>query len=141
MLKLFFDRYSKVVVAMEWIGFFFTIGWIYRWPADALVWIYFFEYLWIRFCASVRWHKKAERYEGLELHFKKSLIPAAYILAIVSGVGFFGGPTALLHFLLWMAVILLAVIGHVHIILLYLFFKDKNTTPINYFSANKYTQT
>lgn len=141
MLKLFFDRYSKVVILMEGAGIFFTIGWIWRWPVTLLFWIYLFGYLWIRFCAGVRWHKEAKRYEGLELHFKKSLIPASYILAIVSGIGFFGGPSVVSYFLLWMAVILLAVIGHANIILLYLFLKDKNTTPINYFSANKYTQT
>ncbi|MBI5299715.1 MAG: hypothetical protein HY877_05425 [Deltaproteobacteria bacterium] len=141
MLKFFFDRFSKVVYAMEILGVFFTLGWLWKMsqsPPSLLIKIlmgfYIVEYLLSRFFASMRWHKQAERYEGIELHFKKIMIPISYILAIVSGVGFFTGMT----FLLWFAIFVMGVISYVNITLIYLHYKDKNKTPVNYYSHTKY---
>lgn len=132
MLKFFFDRFSKVVLLMEILGVAWTLGWITRDPSFLLM-IYVAEYLFLRFCATKRWYRDANRYEGIELQFKKALIPTSYILALVSGVGFFTHSTVLL----WMAIPLLGIILHVNILLLYLHHKDSNTTPINFFSGNK----
>lgn len=145
MLKFFFDRFSKVVLIMEILGVLFTALWIYKlyfflafsYPpilTSVLLSIYCVEYLFLRFCATKRWHPEAKRYEGIELQFKKALIPTSYMMALTSGVGFLTESTLLL----WIAVPFMAIILHVNIILLYLHFKDKNTTPINYYSGNKY---
>lgn len=135
MLKFFFHRFSKVVYLMEILGVLFTVGWIFQTQTIPIPFaIYLSTYLFLRFCTSVRWHKGAKRYEGIELQFKKAMIPTSYIIAITSGVGFFTHSTLFL----WLAIPFLVIIAHVNVILLYLHCKDKNTTPINYFSANKF---
>lgn len=141
MLKFFFDRFSKVVYMMEALGVALTLAWLYKRvepPSSLLTKILLFlfiaEYLGLRFCASVHWHKNAARYEGIELHFKKAMIPTAYILAFVSGMGFFAGFTLWL----WPGILLLGILLHANIILLYLHFKDKNKTPVNYYSNEKF---
>ncbi|MBI4124438.1 MAG: hypothetical protein HY466_00725 [Deltaproteobacteria bacterium] len=141
MLKFFFNRFSKMVVLMEMLGVVFTAGWFYQLlqnPPGGFTKIFFglylFEYLFLRLCATVRWHKQARRYEGIELQFKKGMIPASYAMALTSGIGFFTGSALLL----WPAVALIGVVAHVNVLLLYLHFKDKNQTPVNYFSGNKF---
>lgn len=140
MLRLFFDRFSKIVVMMEITGVIFSALWIAQLRENPppllpkiLLALYGGEYLILRFCAVWRWHPQARRYEGLELHFKKIMIPTSYILAIFSGVGYFFG----VFFHLWPAVALFGVMIYVNLTLLYLHFKDQNKTPVNYFSGNK----
>lgn len=140
MLKLFFDRFSKVVYAMEILGVLFTLAWLYKLAQHPpsfltrfLICTVIGQYLLLRLCATRRWHKNARRYEGLELHFKKILIPTSYILAITSGLGFWAG----LHFMLWPAILLMSVFLYVNFTLIYLHFRDKNKTPVNYYSRNK----
>lgn len=119
---------------MEILGVALTIAWIIQGERISIPFgIYLFLYLFLRFCTTVRWHRGAKRYEGIELQFKKAMIPTSYILAMTSGVGFVTGSSILL----WLAISLLAIIAHVNCILLTLHYKDKNTTPINYFSGNK----
>lgn len=135
MLKFFFNRFSKVVYTMEILGVLFTVGWLAQTQSISIPFaIYLGEYLFLRFCTTVRWHKGAKRYEGIELQFKKAMIPASYLMAITSGIGFWMGSTLLL----WVAIPLLAILAHVNWILIYLYCRDKNTTPINYFSNNKF---
>lgn len=120
---------------MEILGVLLTVGWVTQTKAVSIpLVIYLVEYLALRFCATLRWHKKAKRYDGIELQFKKAMIPTSYIMALTSAVGYLTGTT----FLLWVAIFLLAILLHVNVILLYLHFKDKNTTPINYFSSNQF---
>lgn len=140
MLKFFFNRFSKVVYAMEIFGVSCTAGWLWKMldnpPSrftQILFGLYLAEYLFLRLCTTLRWHRQARRYEGIELQFKKAMIPTSYLLALTSGVGWLTG----FMFLLPAAVVLLAVIAHVNVILIYLYWKDKNTTPINYFSNNR----
>ena len=139
MLKFFFDRFSKVVYTLEVLGVLLTLAWSTHWTSfslltKVLVVIYAAEYLFLRFCASVRWYRNAKRYEGIELQFKKAMIPTSYILSLTSGIGYFTNSTITL----WAAILLLAVLFHVNVILLFLHYKDKNTTPVNYYSGNKY---
>lgn len=141
MLKFFFDRYSKMVSLMELLGVVFTLGWVWKlihtpntaWTKIFLA-IYIAEYLFLRFCETKRWHPAAKRYEGIELHFRKIMIPTSYILAVTSGVGFFAGS----GILLWIAIPSLGIMFYVNATLLYLHGKDKNKTPVNYFSGNKH---
>ena len=140
MLKFFFNRNSKMITLMETWGLLLTFGWFYRLiPTDQRltkigIGIYFLEYLFLKVCALFHWHKEAKRFEGIELHFKKGLIPTAYLMALTSTIGFLTGS----EFLLWFSILLLGIIAHVNVILLYLHCKDKNKTPINYFSGNKF---
>lgn len=133
MLKFLFNRFSRVVYAMEIAGIIFTFLWFFRSPPKIIFGIAVLEYLFLRFCATWRWYKNAKRYEGIGLQFKKAMVPTSYIMAMASGVGYFTGSTLLL----WAAIFLLAVILHVNVILLALHYKDKNTTPVNYYSGNK----
>ena len=134
MLKIFFNRFSKIVYAMEIVGVVLTLLWAFKAPPKILFTLYVGGYLLLRVCATWRWHKQAKRYEGIELHFKKVMVLVSYMLPLASGIGLATGST----FLLWTAVILFAAILHVNVILLYLHYKDKNKTPINYFSRNKF---
>jgi hypothetical protein len=100
------------------------------WIAFALVVV---EYAFIRYCATVRWYEDAERYEGIELQFKKGMVPTAYVL-------FLGGLLFQLISslpVLLVMVAMLAVVGHVNIILLHLRSKDRDGMPVNFFSGNK----
>jgi len=135
MLKFLFNRFSKVVYAMEILGVALTAAWYWQGPLAKIAFlIYIVEYLLIRFCATKRWYSQAKRYEGIELQFKKAMIPTSYILAITSGLGFSTGSTIML----WAAIFLFAILLHVNVILLYLHYRDKNSTPVNFYSANKY---
>lgn len=140
MLKFFFNRFSKMVLAAEILGMAFTLGWILKLvhtpnAAGTKIFfaVYIAEYLFLRFCDTKRWHPAAKRYDGLELHFRKIMIPTSYILALTSGVGFFTGS----GILLWLAIPFMGVMFYANATLLYLHRKDKNKTPINYFSGKK----
>jgi hypothetical protein len=91
------------------------------------------EYIFIRYCAIARWYADAERFEGIELQFKKALSPTVYIL-------FLGNLSYVLYphsVILIITAALLALIAHVNAILIHLHRKDKDTVPVNYFSHNK----
>ena len=125
---------------MEILGLIFTLGWLLKLVhAPNAAWtkilfaVYIAEYLFLRFCDTKRWHPAAKRYEGIELHFRKIMIPTSYILALTSGIGFFTGS----GILLWLAIPLLGIMFYVNATILYLHGKDKNSTPINYFSGKK----
>lgn len=139
MLKFFFHRFSKVVYTLEIAGVVFTALWLtsHRTLSPGtrtLLGIYFSEYLLLRFMATWRWHRKTgNRYAGIELQFKKCMIPVSYILAVTSGLGWSLGYT----FLLWVAVLMFTLLIYVNLTILYLHFRDKNKTPVNYYSRCK----
>lgn len=144
MLKLFFNKKSPVVYAAEAIGVaLFVILIVDRWPSEKTIaqqvvfYIYIFEYLFIRLFASIKWYKNAERYEGIELQFKKAMVPASYIIAIFNLILLVNGPV----FLLYIAIFLLTIFAHVNVILIYFYIKDKESLPINYFTHGKYLKT
>ena len=61
------------------------------------------------------------------------MIPTSYILALTSGLGFWTGSTLGL----WIAIPLMGIMLYVNATLLYLHIKDKNKTPVNYYSHMK----
>lgn len=89
------------------------------------------EYVFIRYCATRRWYKNAPRYSGIELQFKKSMVPTSYIMPAL-WITFI--PT-LSPVPLAAAVLVLAFIAHVNIILLHLHSRDKDPMPVNYLSS------
>lgn len=140
MLSFFFNRSSRMVLAMECVGLplmaialarIFVDG---SATARALVAAVFFLYAFMRFCASRRWYKDAPRYSGVELQFKKAMVPTSYTMA-VAGLLCLPWPSAAV---LAPAAFLLAVIAHVNVILLYLRSKDKDSTPVNFFTSGAF---
>lgn len=160
MLKFFFNKNSKIVYVMEALGiaclvFFLATGRIgsETIPSKILFWFFVLEYLFIRFFASVQWynnegrkklgfniqnifkgHNKGSRYRGIELQFKKALVPTAYIIPVFSILILLTLPISVLY----IAVILMAVIIHVNIILIYFYIKDNETLPVNFYTHNKH---
>jgi hypothetical protein len=117
------------LAAMAWRMAIKECGW-FAWLMFAIV---VAIYAFIRFCTSVRWYKNAKRYEGIELQFKKAMSPTVYITFIGSLV-FQIVPS---YIVLIVMTFMLAVVGHVNVILLYLKHRDTQELPINYFSGNK----
>lgn len=162
MLKFFFNKESKVVYTMEIVGAVLLITLLVHWwpsgrPIAHQVAFYLFiiEYILIRFCVVVKWYDEdgknafilplpgtgnrqpgtgKEKYKGIDLQFKKAMVPTSYILALISALLLIGAPAAVLYF----ADFLLAVIVHVNIILIYFHVKDKETLPVNYFTHNRH---
>lgn len=92
--------------------------------------ISFFLYLFIRVCKMKRWHKQAPRGAGIEKHFADVHIVSNYILL-------FGLGTFLLLAHVWPLLIatgLLFFCIHFHLVLLALARRDRDPTPINFYS-------
>ena len=141
MINLLFDRFSKVVLAMEIVGIplmaMATVRLLLGRPSpltSTLLALVIAEYAFIRYCASRRWYRSAPRWSGIEKHLKKALVPTSYIIAIL-GAALLFFPSALL---LGIAAFLLAVVAHVNIILLYFHLRNKDETPANYYSGGAF---
>jgi len=142
MLSFFFNRFSKTVLLMEIAGFsLMAIDFALtarRGPSPSLVLILMvlLLYAFIRYCASRRWYKGVPRYSGIELQFKKAMVPTSYTMAL-TGLLFLAWPSAI-----WpgIALLFLAVVAHVNVILLYLRNKDTDPTPVNYFTSGKFLE-
>lgn len=141
MIKLLFYHRSPLIAVIEALGAVAIVAVGVRAQAigsDSLTWFalaaVIAEYLFIRYCATRRWHANAQRYEGIELQFKKGMVPTAYIILIGSALFQFIPHASTLIIM----AILLAVVGHVNVILLYLKRRDREQLPVNYFSHNKF---
>jgi len=129
-----------MIDVVEFFGLFALVALVLRMAIDACEWytwlllvIVVIEFGFIRYCATVRWHKNGGPYEGISLQFKKSRAPTAYILFL--GCLFFQLIPS--TFVLVIMAALFAIIGHVNVILIYLLKKDTQDLPVNYFSNNK----
>ncbi|MFH0799085.1 MAG: hypothetical protein V2A66_02745 [Pseudomonadota bacterium] len=138
MISFFFNRASRMVLIMEAAGIpLFAAGVVRllaRGPGTlsaALAAFAIFEYAFIRFCASRRWYSGVPRCSGIELQFKKALVPTSYILALA------GAWLLILPSLTPLAIsaALLALIAHVNVILIWFHRKDRDTEPVNFFSG------
>lgn len=113
--------------------------------------LFIFLYLFIRFLSVARWYgadgknvlvpsgwvnpfSSNENFEGIELQFKKAMVPTSYILPFFMFLLLIGAPA----FILLFANILLLVIAHVAVILLYFHARDKEALPVNYYTHNKH---
>lgn len=142
MLKFFFNRSSRMISAMEIAGavllsidvalsFLRQTKTIYTALLLAVVALYAF----IRFCATKRWYEDAPRWSGIELHFKKAMVPTSYIIAITGFICLvIPHPTSAIA----IAAALLAIVAHVNAILLYLHRADRDETPANYYSSRRF---
>lgn len=162
MLKLFFNKESKLVYAMEILGLFLLIILVaFKWPSaqSTTVKIAFYiliaEYLIMKTFAILRWYDddgvntimfpksltkkrevelQEEKYPGIELQLKKAMVLAAYMISIFPALLLLGLPGEIL----WIPDILLALMGHVGIILVFFHMKDKEKVPVNFFTHNKH---
>lgn len=144
MLKLFFNRKSPIVRAMEILGvvalgIFFRHGGWQAWPLAPRIALCWFLALivFLRICATVRWYPPHKRPEplcdcGIETHFRKVYVSGAYLLGIVGCWLAFGWSPRILYYV--DAVLL--VFAHPHLILLYLHYKDTSLSPVNELSQS-----
>lgn len=162
MLKLFFNKESKLVYAVEILGLFLLIILVaLKWPAGqttgvkAAFYILIAEYLIMKAFSVLRWYdddgmntimlpksltKKRDvelqenKYPGIELQLKKAMVVAAYMISIFPALVLLGLPGEVL----WVPDVLLGLMGHVGIILAFFHLKDKEKTPVNFFTRNKH---
>lgn len=142
MLSFFFNRFSKAVVIAEAIGILLLPMAIARVffsksiSAFALILfvLVLVEYAFIRFCAGRRWHKNSPRYSGIELQFKKVIVPVSYLMPATWLIFI---PTLSAAPLLF-AAIFLGVIAYINMTLLHFHFHDRETIPVNHFSSGAY---
>lgn len=138
MIKFFFNRFSRMVAIMEALGIVLICAAFILSEKGALAVVLLALiaalYAFIRYCAVKRWYRGVPRYFGIELQFKKALVPASYILAI-TGVCllFFSG-----IFFLSVATFLLAVVAHVNVILICFHRRDADGLPPNFFSSGAF---
>lgn len=140
MIRFLFHHRGRTIDVVEALGVLAlgAAAWrIALMGSSTLIWIAFAlvvaEYAFIRYCATVRWYKDAERYDGIELQFKKGMAPTVYVL-LLGGLLFQLIPSSIV---LLIMIAMLAVVGHVNIILIHLKGKDTQDLPVNYFSNNK----
>lgn len=142
MLKFFFNRFSNAVIAMELAGILLLAAdvallFFRRTEAThaALLLLIIALYAFIRLCAARRWYRDAPRWSGIELHFKKAMVPTSYVIAIVGLMDLvIPHPT----WALATAAILLIAVAHVNAILLYLHRRDRDEAPPNYYSSRRF---
>jgi hypothetical protein len=142
MLSFFFNRHSKTVRVMEFAGIvLMAIAGMRAIACGKTIPIAIFslialEYAFIRICSSRRWYANAPRESGIELQFIKAIVPTSYIL-VVMGIAAIILPPAIP---LAIAALLIAVVAHVNIILLYFHRRDRDPTPVNYFSNGTFLE-
>jgi len=140
MITFLFNHRSPTLYVVEALGIVGVAAMAWRMAAKSFGWLGWLLlavavaiYAFIRFCTTVRWYKDAKRYEGIELQFKKAMSPTVYVILIGSILFQILPSTVVLAVIAFM----LAVIGHVNVILLYLHYRDKQELPVNYFTGNK----
>lgn len=140
MLSFFFNRFSRAVFVMEIHSVVFTTiasVKIFKGVSvlnKALIAFVIFEYTFIRFCTTRRWYKNAPRWSGIELQFKKAMVPTVYIMTTIGALMLYVSPTVPLI----IEALLLAIIAHVNVILLFFYVKDRDTTPVNFYSSGEF---
>lgn len=141
MIKLLFGRFSMAVKIAEACGFvlmFFALVRCYRLDRGvmsiALISLSILLYAFIRYCTIKRWYKDVPPFSGIELQFRKALVPTGYTMAICAA-----------WYLLFPSIIpliiaaaFIIVIAHVNIILLYFHLRDKDKTPVNHYSSGRF---
>jgi hypothetical protein len=140
MMRFLFNHRSRFVDIVEVLGIIglAAIAWrAISLEAGWLTWTFYIivilEYAFMRYCTTTRWYDGAERFEGVELQFRKAMIPTAYLLCLGSILFQLIPSSAILIAL----AILFAVIAHVNVILIHLHRRDKDPLPPNYFSHHK----
>lgn len=102
--------------------------------------------LFIFTCDLIRWYPDSERPEGrgqkigIEIHFLKARVPTSYILAVTAALALAGIPYLSTGAVI-LADLMMLVVAPVNGILIWFHVRDKDPTPMNFFSLNKYLKT
>lgn len=141
MLKFLFYRFGKTVLVLEIVGALLLAAAAARAQIQGssllqaiLLGSLVALYLFLRFCATKRWYRDCPRWSGIELQFKKALVPTSYILTL-SGAWYWLAPSA---WPLFIAAAMLAVVAHVNVILLFLHRRDRGTAPAGAYSRGEF---
>jgi len=143
MIKVLFGRFSTAVKVMEGVGVVLVPFALIRsilvredlWHY-ALIAAILALYAFIRLSATVRWYEGVPRYSGIELQFKKALVPTGYAMTICLSLYLVFGWVGFLVLCLF----LLVVVAHVDVILLYFHFRDSDGTPVNFYSSGRFLE-
>ena len=147
MLSFLFNRESFFVRIVEGIAVFFSILYLsrivsgQRFDGTVVLFIFSFgSYLFLRLCHGIRWYPNPSCTEkaGIALHFMKVLVPAAYLLSLLSGFSFFSNTSNPGLFFSIFVALALGSMAAINGILIYLHQKDTEPLPPNYFSHNHY---
>lgn len=142
MLKFFFNRSSLIVRSFEVVGLILSIfifksrlssgGWLMRlYLLVCVFWVF------LHVCVWIRWYPSESRGRGIEVHFRKMLVPAAYLVVLTSLlllVPFFLPA----FFALLFANLIFGIMVFINVSLIYFYFQDQDPMPVNFFSANRY---
>lgn len=148
--KVLFSRNALLVKIAEVLGVSLFIIAIVRdgLPNTTLgksaIIVYALLYLSIRIAASLSWYNEdgtnhifpprikrdIHTLRGIELHFRKALIPTSYMTLISACFLIFRASPNWLY----VTSFLLLIVAHVNFILLYLHIKDQEGTPVNLFT-------
>lgn len=136
MLRLLFNRESRFVAVLEWLGvagliYLLFFGWFASQSTAVRICFaaYLLMYLINRFFSVYPWYGKGfSRDAGICLHFRKMYVAGAYFifltnLALILGVGW---PALLAGTALFVLDL------HISAILLYFHFRDKDERPPNF---------
>jgi hypothetical protein len=147
-LKTLFNRESPVVRSLEVVGV--ALAGVHLWrnllPFDWRGGLFLFLLalsLFIFACDIIDWYpadqkpKGPKQKIGIEVHFLKARVPTSYILAITSALALLRIPYVSTIAVI-LAVVMMLVVAPVNGILIWFHRKDKDVTPMNYFSLNKY---
>lgn len=94
-------------------------------------------YAFLRLCDLIPWYPGEPRGAGLEVHFKKTMVPVSYLLVITSLAGLFHF-SLLFKGLSLFSIFITSVFILINVVLIFFYGRDRDPLPINYFSRNKY---
>ncbi len=135
MLDLLFSRNSRLALSFEIAGLVLLIPVIVMGRLSVAFAIYLLGYLLIRMCVCWNWYRadaaSVSKDHGIKLHFRKVLVPAAYLIFLTNLSIILWNAKALVY----ISIPVFAFILYVNFTLIYLHLKDKDRTPPNFFSG------
>jgi len=147
-LKILFNRESPVVRSLEVAGV--VLAAVHLWKnlipfdwQDGLFLLLLALSLFVFACDLFPWYAATEKPDGpkqkigIEVHFLKARVPTSYILVVASIAALLQIPYVTSTILILVDVMML-VVAPVNGILIWFHRFDKDPTPMNYFSLNKY---
>ena len=149
--KVLFNRESPVVRSLEVVGV--GLSGLSLWKSlipfdwrDGLFLFLLACCLFVFVCDLVKWYPDSERTGGagqkigIEVHFLKARVPTSYILAITAILCLLEIPYLSTGVVL-LADVMMLVVAPVNGILIWFHRRDRDPTPMNFFSLNKYLKT
>lgn len=147
MFRLFLHHDSPLVRTLEIIGvvgmavFFASDSWWVAWQTTARVGLGVFlcGYLFLRYCASVRWYARptpaatVRKYLGIELHFRRMLVLCSYVGSLTALWLSLGGWPVFL----WAMNAILIFFSYGNGLLLWFHYHDRSPVPVNFYSARE----